>query len=340
VPIPGSEVSSLDAPPLTASPMQRAQQYAFLAKDFWAVVRGKDYFHRSQPLGAYFSDVRCYYNDLTAKADWTGHLIDDVPAVRIPALGRFITLPVTVVQFGLGSMDRYHLTGAQQDLNQVRSVIRWILNNLKPEGYFDNFTALLNPHERFFSNNHGMVQGETLSLCIRVVENHLVDSETADQLAHAIRAIAQNMVLPIEEGGTLLTVGNHFYLCEFPRTDRYVVLNGWVFGLFGLIDYLRYSGDSALAEYITALLRTFRTCLKDFLLADGWSYYDNHGRVCSPFYHSLHISLLDALHQLTGDQELAVVSNKMRAADTRVRRYWYTSLKVLDRLTDKWLYVR
>jgi hypothetical protein len=75
-----------------------------------------------------------------------------------------------------------------------------------------------------------------------------------------------------------------------------------------------------------------------FQRADGWTYYDNKGRICSPFYHDLHIVLVDAMSRLTGAREFAENMDRAKAANRPVNRMRYTAYKILEKLRDKQAY--
>ncbi len=49
-----------------------------------------------------------------------------------------------------------------------------------------------------------------------------------------MQAVADNMIKPIEESGTLAFDGHDVYICEYCRRDNTVALNGWICGVFGL----------------------------------------------------------------------------------------------------------
>ena len=91
------------------------------------------------------------------------------------------------------------------------------------------------------------------------------------------------------------------FLLEDCRKDHNLVLNGWIFAVFGLIDYLKYREDPQTAAFLKETLSTMVAVLPRYSLPNGWSFYDNDGRVSSPFYHDLHISLMDAMYRLTNE---------------------------------------
>lgn len=319
--------------------MPSVRELVYLARDFWGAALGRDYFHRLQMLGLHWKETRCYYNDLRHKADWTGKSIDGVPAVFIPAWNKHVQMPVTVLQYGLGSMDRYFTGAGEACLANVRAVATWIHRQSSPEGFFDIPLSQLDPQHRYHSNNCAMALGEALSFCARAIQYRLVDEQTAEQLESAAQRILTNMLTPVEERGTALYRGDDVYLCEFCRTDDYVVLNGWIFAVFGLIDWLRFRPDEHAQTRLDATIATMRRSVTDFILPNGWSYYDNKGLICSPFYHHLHISLLDAMFRLTRHTEFGQAQERLARAFTPCNRLRYTATRVLSKLRDRYVYL-
>jgi hypothetical protein len=318
---------------------RRIKELLFMARDFWSVSTGRDYFHQPQPLGPYFRDSRCYYNDLTGKAFWPGTYLDGVPALYIPAWGGYTTLPVMVLQYGLGCVDRFFLEGDRSYLNSVSRVVGWLLQSLLPNGSLDSRMNERLSCYQFHSSNSCMVQGEALSFSLRVIRNKLVDEPAISELAARVHDIFSSMATPLEKGGTALWEEDKVYLCEYCRLDNYVVLNGWIFAIFGLIDYFDYCKDPQVKGLLDVTLGTLRGALTAYQLRDGWSYYDNKRRISSPFYHELHVSLLDALYRLTNDEEFQTTLKSFRAASTFPNKAWYTVVKIRDRISDKNVYV-
>ena len=185
-----------------------------------------------------------------AKALWDRVLIDNVPALYVPALGRNIAFPSTVLLYGLGSMDRFFLEGRSQWRENVANAARWLLQNVRTEGYWDGCGVFRDRGNSYYSDNSCMNQGLALSFMTRVVKYHVLDDDLTHLLPPLMKKVADNMLLAVADGGTALYQGEDVFLCEDARCDGYVVLNGWIFGLFGLIDYCRVDSGSSCAESV------------------------------------------------------------------------------------------
>jgi hypothetical protein len=314
--------------------MRHLCEIFYLARDFVGVARGKDYFHTPQGLGPYFSDPRCYYNDLRSKADWNGLASEDVPLLYLPALRRTIQFPIMILQYGLGSFDRWVLEGDDVFRAQVCAVVRWIVNNLDSRGSFRNYFPQWMPTLAFHSDNSAMAQGEALSLLARAVRYDAVSGALQQEAESVADRIVANMLLPLNEGGTRCDREGSVYFCELCCVEPHIIVNGWIFALFGLQDYCDWKSDVLARTALETSLDTLQREVSCFLLPSGWSWYDNRGRIASPFYHHLHIALLEAQARLSNSLPLAEAVDQMRRGNTVWNRARYTAAKVKDKLLD------
>ena len=110
---------------------------------------------------------------------------------------------------------------------------------------------------------------------------------------------AKNFMLkPIGEGGTTEYKGNEVVFYEYTAIPA--VLNGWIFSLWGLYDYCKYTQDSQAQMILEKTLETLKCKLPEYDIA-YWSKYDAGRNICSPFYHKLHIAQLRVMYDLFGD---------------------------------------
>ncbi len=126
---------------------------------------------------------------------------------------------------------------------------------------------------------------------------------------------------------------------EFPRKDGNIVLNGWIFAMFGLYDYVNFKKDAAVQKTFDRTLKTLERVLPEFYRPNGWGLYDNMGRVCSPFYQDLQASLLEALYLITGSFVVGKYRDLSQEANTTVNRLYFTGNKIVQKLfVDKEAY--
>jgi len=318
--------------------MSKLNDLLYMTRDFARVALGKDYFHQPQPLGRYFEDGRSYYNDFRGKADWKGARIEGIPALYLPALDRQITFPIMVIQYGLGSIDRYLENGEDAWLKQVQAVTRWILETLGPGDSFENYFPSMDASKSFYSGNSGMAQGETLSFLGRVVDLELAPEVESRSVRDKMESVFDNMIMPMSEGGTSSTEHGQLRFHEVCGRDQQVILNGWIYAIFGLVDYARYTQRADVARVLRQTQTTLEADIHNFIRSDGWSIYDSLGRVASPSYHTLHIHLMDAMVRLTGAEVFERAHHTFRRAATPGKKFLYTARKVVDKIRDKRAY--
>ena len=77
-------------------------------------------------------------------------------------------------------------------------------------------------------------------------------------------------------------------------------MNGWIYAWLGLYDYVVATGDKG--YYKDMMDQSLQALEKRMpLFTTGyWSKYDLSKRIASPFYHHMHIALMQAMYQLTG----------------------------------------
>jgi heparosan-N-sulfate-glucuronate 5-epimerase len=314
--------------------MNRAGWLASQAVEFLRYALGRDYFRQPQPLGAHFSDPRCYYNDLRGKTAWPGPYVDGVPALEIvgPEGPRFS--PCMVLLYGLGSMDRFLLQdGSEAACEAAVSVLRWLDARQTAEGYWPETISETTRHE-YYSANSAMNQGLALSFLLRVAR--FVQIGGAREVAlRVLRQVRANILKPPVDGGTALVRKSDLFFLEYCRRDETVVFNGWVYAVFGLFDYVAaFPEDEEARAALVRTLSTLERVTPDYQLPNGWARYDDRGRLCSPFYHRLHISLLDALFRLTRAMVFSVGTASAIAADSKAMRVYYTLRKMGEKFNE------
>ncbi len=138
-----------------------------------------------------------------------------------------------------------------------------------------------------------MAQGQAASLLVRAA----TVLERPDLLARgldATRSLTQPPLVAQAEEGPVLQ--------EYPTSPPAHVLNGWIFGLWGLYDVSASmsaeAADKAFHDGAVALARR----LPRYDVLDGWSRYDLYPHrlthVASPFYHRLHVAQLRVMAAL------------------------------------------
>lgn len=243
--------------------------------------------------------IRGYYNDLTEKITREGNS----NSVRVPLIkkedGLEIEFPIAIFQYGLGAYDMFLLTQEELYLNKFKICVEWAIKNQNTNGSWENFFYEYpdNPYS-------SMAQGEGISLLLRAYTQ-----SNEEEFLNAAKKALDFMLLPIEEGGTTEYIGDEVYLKE--ATNKSVILNGWIFSIFGLYDYLLVDNQKEIRKVYNKTLNTLALKLNEFDI--GYlSKYDNKDMLCSPFYHKLHIAQLEVLYDLTDIEVFKTYASKWK----------------------------
>jgi hypothetical protein len=244
-----------------------------------------------------------YYNDLrvelgTHDAAEAGRRLQALVSVRDRANH------VTVAQLALGAWQMRAVDEAW--LQVFAEGAAWLAKALEDDGGLPYLFAM--PHTYTINPPwySAMAQGQAASVFVRAVLS-LGDDSFVEAAERAIRPLTtddSSIVAHTREGPVLQ---------EYPTEPASHVLNGWMFALWGLYDVAmlaeRAGGTApearrAFLDGTTALAR--RIDLYDAGL--GWSRYDLYPHrlmhVASPFYHRLHVALLEATADLADEAVL------------------------------------
>lgn len=259
-------------------------------RKWYHMLNNTSIYHVNQGEGRCFSSeyIRGYYNDLTEKVS-DKQILDNF---GIPLLNylekKKVYFPTMIFQYGLGAYDKYLLSDKKNSLmlQKMLNCSNWALKNQNIDGSWDNFNHI-HPENTYSS----MSQGEGVSLLLRayIETNDLKYKKSAEKAMNF-------MILDIKKGGTALYKDSEIYFYEY--THLPVVLNGWIFSLFGLFDYILLTKDKKMEEIYKKSLLTLEKKMHEF--DNGyWSKYDNEKKIASPFYHSVHIAQLRVLYKIT-----------------------------------------
>lgn len=260
----------------------------YIIKKYLKILIGKNDMTVNQTEGKCYSknEVEGYYNDLTEKITKFGFSGNQVP-ISEPAPGVKMEFSIAIFQYGLAAYDLYLLTKDESYLGKLKACTEWALENQEENGAWPTFT-----YKRPDQLYSAMAQGEALSLLVRA---HKVFGD--DRYLKSAKKAKEFMMLPIEQGGTTIYENGYIYLYEYVNAPQ--VLNGWIFSAWGLFDYGKYLND---LETLEQWENTTMAIAKKLPHYDNgfWSLYSNGGGISNPFYHKLHISLLNTMYELTG----------------------------------------
>jgi heparosan-N-sulfate-glucuronate 5-epimerase len=288
----------------------------------WArMLAGKSYWHLDQGLGKRFvpGELSGYYNDLSEKVRWNGPVDAEGLPLEYTQSGEPVYHPTILFQKALGHWD-FWLSGERQEAGHYEAFLRladWAQYAQDECGGWRTLPAFQVHYDSPYSC---ISQGEGISLLVRAF------SVTGDgSYLKCARQALGPLLTPVDEEGTLRRVPAGLVLEEYPLRTGNTVLNGWIFGLYGLYDFLLVEESQEIQEALEANLNALIAYLPRYD-AGFWSLYNASGALASPFYHRLHIAQLRALEltfpehakafaksRATFERQLASRSNRMRA---------------------------
>ena len=253
-----------------------------------------------------------YYNDLSRIATIHGS-----PAAALVELGRLTAdrttaNPTSVAQLGLAAWQLRARETAWLDV--AARAARWLAENLDESGRLSYLFPMPHTYRLRAPWHSAMAQGEAASLLVRAGDA-LTEASLAEAAERAVSALVEpkhGLVVATPQGPTLQ---------EYPTDPPSHVLNGWIFGLWGLYDVSLAGGpradDASRAFAAGVVALAGRLPMYDAGL--GWSRYDLYPHpivhVSSPFYQRLHAEQLLATSRLRPDlPELAATAERWRRA--------------------------
>ena len=267
------------------------------------MLTGRSIYHVDQQLGKAINKGG-YYNDLTQKVLKGENNLDER---GIPFLehsdGSRVQMPIMIFQYGLGAYDLYLLHRKNEYLEAALKCSDWAIDNQNNNGSWDTFSYVYSEHP--FS---AMSQGEGASLLLRIYR----ETNERKYLIAAKKAV-DFMLVGLSEGGVSKTDCESLYLLEY--TNLPIVLNGWIFASWGILDLSKF-----FPEYSFSFDKTVRTMIGKLPDFDNgyWSFYDLSGKISSPFYHKLHIAQIQAMFLITNEKEFEVYHEKFMEYESRL----------------------
>lgn len=258
-------------------------------KKWWLMLTGHSILHVNQSIGKLFSidEVKGYYNDLTEKVIREPQLLESegLPKSKTEK-GELVEFPTAIFQYGLGSYDLFLQSGEEKFLRKFKQCSEWALDKQLKNGAWNGFSYIY-PDHPFCA----MTQGEGCSLLVRA---YMTFKESKYILA-AEKALSF-MLIDVSNGGVSQYASEDLVLMEY--TNRPPVLNGWIFALWGIFDYLKVRKNKQFEEAYIKATSTLIRMMKKFTYP-FWSKYDNGKMIASPFYHHLHIAQMQAMYAIT-----------------------------------------
>lgn len=307
-----------------------------LIQKWFRMLKHNSVLHVKQAEGKYYSvsEVAGYYNDFSGKVQSTKSFDENGIPLNTASHGeekKQVYFPIAIFQYGLGAYDLWIETKEQRYYDIFIKMADWAINNQDDAGAWNTFGVL------HYSNPYSsMAQGEGASLLARAF------NETKVELYrnHCKKAV-DFMLLPLDKGGTTDYSGGRMILKEYP--EKPAVLNGWMFSGFGIFDCWKITHDE---NMMRAWKRTVEEIERELPKFDAlfWSYYDEGKKYASPFYHELHIELLNVYSKISDSQVMEWYRTKWLQNDNSwfdaKKAFGFKALqKLSEKKTQEWVFV-
>lgn len=249
-----------------------------------------------EKLGTYYIDMRPALVHYTENIYGGSFDVNGVPRVAGPEGPRYHA--INIAQYGFMLHAEWMETGSAETLATLERCLE-VLEDLKTDDgeqavwWYHDYSPRYGIHPPWAS---AMAQGELISLYLRLWQA----LDRPSLLDTAYRAY-RFMRLPVEEGGVRRR--DHFgnlWLEEFPSREPSLVLNGFIYALFGLFDLYRVGGDDEVKRDIDECVATLVARVPDFDLG-YWSIYDLQKKELVRYYYqkNVHVPQMAVLEQLT-----------------------------------------
>ena len=260
-------------------------------------------------LGAYFQD--CH----EAISNFETQQFGDFDDNGLPRCGHGSEAyynVIYIIQYGLIHFDLFLKTSSSTDEKIFLKCADWIFNNAKT---FKNDSVCwpsIKPNLKYNLPAgwvSAMYQGQAISLLLRVAQ-HTNFQKYFDLCDKAFLFFNYT----IEEGGAkYIDADNNIWLEEYPSLPPTMVMNGFVYATFGVLDYYRATENQnakALYELCIKTLKQNMHCYHRWY----WSVYDKMKQeMVNPYYMiNIHCGLCEILFQLTGEPTFKSYADKWK----------------------------
>lgn len=252
-------------------------------------------------------------------ADLPGYYIDFSSKTRSPSAAQPAALvPAGLAQLALGWWERAFEEGESAQ-RMFREIAELLVRTGSEDG--DALVWFYRIEDRKYRVSPPTIsclaQAQAASVLVR---RHLLDGEPADA------ELARRAILPLVSETTptvLARLDAGPALEEAPSDPPSLILNGWIYALWGLRDVAVALGDETAAR----MFKASTACLVETLPrydAGWWSRYSLFPHrlpdLAKLFYHRLHVDQLDVMHALTSDAVFAATAARWRGYDTALNR--------------------
>ncbi len=264
--------------------------------------------------GADYENIGEYYMTFRKKAEYS-LLFDENGIPMLDYRGDIGPQynPIAIAQYGLARYNRFKRDSRPDDLEPFYRTADWLTENLEENSFgvrvwnhhFDwpHRQTLIAP---WYS---GLAQGQGVSVLVRAA------LESGREIyAEAATAAFRAFTAGTEEGGVVVRDDDGaLWIEEYLLDPPSHILNGFIWGLWGVYDYWLWSKDAGAEKIFAECVSTLQKNLHRFDTG-YWSLYElpdtGPPMLTSPYYHFLHVVELRVLHRMTGHEVFAEFADR------------------------------
>ena len=240
--------------------------------------------------------------------DWKDILEYDYDKNGVVTRGQdSIYFPTRIIRTALTAYYQYSATGEESAKKIFINNAEWLKDNLHKVDNKYGFWVFTNYAESYGLKPgwvSAMSQGMGLGVCLmayRLTQN--------EEYLRVCDLALKGYYVPIEYGGFKQTFNGGLWFEEYPTKTPTYTLNGFLFSMAGLYNYLEHSNDKKIKKIFDQAAETLSDNLEMYL-GDFTSYYSfvlpNH--FAKDNYHKIHIMQLAWMYKVTGEEKFLKIA--------------------------------
>src|SRR6266700_1574093 len=224
--------------------------------------------------------------------------------------------PALIAHYALAHWNMYLATNDEQHRNMFLSQAYWLIEHEERIGKAAGGWPISFHHPDFHPRGSWLsasAQGSGISVLMRAYQ--LTHQEA---FLEVINRVVRTFEQDILDGGVTAPTGANGIFFEdmavYPATHA---LNGFLFALLGLYDYVALTGDAQIEKLISRSLATMHDILREFDLG-FWTYTDLlHQRLATPSQLALQTMLLEAVARLSTCNHCSTIVSRWKGYQHR-----------------------
>lgn len=210
--------------------------------------------------------------------------------------------PVTTSQKSWEWLELFRQTNEVIYYNYFFNCVQWLIEwaEKTPNGLMLPYKFPYPPYNLKPEWYSAMAQGQavqTLTYAYRMSQNKIY-LEYAKEMLKPLK-------VEIKNGGVGIKLNENAWWYELyasPDIDPPMVLNGMNFCLLGVYEYYKTTGDPEAKEIFDLGVNGVLLEIDKYDL-NGWTYYDQKGRISSLSYHAILVDQMKQLYDITGNEK-------------------------------------